>query len=147
MAAQAKGPYEAQDMDNLERVNNIYTELLDEFDELREKSETSIINDSESLESLLKVAKALTDNVHKTANATSRHDIGNAMVESAEDRMEFLRELHNGASEAYVTLDDANVEEIPAELMPNPVDGQLDIGINKNTLKEIMDTNIPDDED
>lgn len=147
MEPKAKGPYEIEDVQNLDRVNNLYNGLLDEFDELRESSETKLINDPETLDSLLKIAKALSDNVHKTVNATSKHDIGSALVESAEDRMEFLKELHSGASEAYNGMVKEVTHILPDNLLPTPVDGQLDVGINKNTLKEIMDVKIVDEDE
>ena len=146
MTKEGKGPYSEQDMERLERANQLFTHLLDEADDLIQKSETKTINDPEIVDTILKIAKALTDNVHKTANATSKHDIGNALVESAEDRTEFLKQLHGQATEAFQDMsEDDLIDVIPEEMVPEPVEGQLGQGIIKTTLKDIMDTDLGDD--
>jgi len=137
------GPYSARETEILNKVENIQLELLDGFN-------PKTLDDNEDKDMLLKVTKALSDNVHKRALNRTKHDVGTSMVETAENRQKFLQELHNQTTLERNKL--ANDEPamfeptIDAELIPEPVPGQLTTGIEKPTLKEIMETVIDDEE-
>ena len=124
--------------------------VLKQIEELRlktlENMEKRGINSNEDINMMVGLTKAITDDIHKTAAVNSKHDIGTSLIESAENRQAFLEDLHKQATEVKAELPKDYIEgEIAAELIPTPVPGQLEDGIEKLTLKEIMDTPLDDD--
>ena len=140
----ADGPYSSKEAAILDKIEALQIELLDTMSPKE-------LKDIEDKDMFLKVGKAITDNVHKRALNRTKHDVGTSLVETAENRQAFLQELHRQTIKETEKLsaDDPSmfVPTIAEDLIPEPVPGQLTTGIEKPTLKEIMNTKIDDDEE
>ena len=124
----------------LDLVEGKHLEVLEQFD-------TSKM-DKDDIDNFIKLTKAITDNIHKEASVASKHDIGTSLVETAEDRQAFLRELHASGKTVKEELPSNFIDaEIEDRLLPEPVPGQLLDGIEKPTLKAIMDTPEEDEDE
>ena len=143
MSTRNLGPYTEKSMEILDKIQKLQLDLLDEAVDI---PDGKVTDDIEQVDIVMKISKAITDGIHKTDMNVSKHDFGNSILESAEDRMEFLRSLHGGAEKAFESIKDSVILEIPDELIPTPVPGQLDVGIDKPTLKEIMSVEITEDD-
>lgn len=141
------GPYSETQMKILDGVRDFKLELLNDFMSMNrdEQPKGMLVQEEEALNQAVMLATGIANDVHKTALNVIKHTSVQNEGESAEARAEFMREISTGMSEARNNLPGDAREFIP-RVDPTIVPGMLEQGIEKPTLKEILNTNIDDDE-
>ena len=137
-----QGAYTDEQRATLNKVNSMRENLLKH---LTDKPAGDILNNAEWMTAFTQLSNGLSGDIHKTANLDARVKTDEAMLETAADRGLFLEELIIKQGEAYknIPLEEKVIDIVPTktELVP----GEVTQGIDKPTLKEIMDTKGEDE--
>jgi hypothetical protein len=134
------GPYTREQYDGLNKLSDLRMKLLNKQLEAGMPDETEEVT---TVANLIKDAEAT---IHKTASAISRHDTGVSQAASAEVIASYLTQVSMDASEEFKNNKFHNKDSIGQEDVPKLVKGHTLDGIEKPTLKEIMDTDMEEDE-
>ena len=136
------GPYTQEQFDDLEYAQGLRKKLMD----VQTKNGLEVPDDEDGIRLLLDTTDKFSMEIHRTANTLSKHEIGKSQAASAEDTAALVRDIQRrmGESRNALPQEEASMRIIPDEHTIDIVPGHTDIGIDKPSLKEIMDTEEDD---
>lgn len=135
------GPYNVKQFTELDRLNELRNRLI-----VAQMPNNIMPTDGEEVNTLASLIRDAETSIHKTANSISKHDVGVSQATSAETIAEYIMQIQMESSEEFKRGNFHNKESITQDDVPKIVSGQKFDGIQKPTLKDIMATDMNDDE-
>jgi len=142
------GPYDEEQIGILKKVEKFQESVLDDFIRYNKGEEPvgELFKSDEALVSAMSLMKELTNNTHKVALNKTKFTEVQSNVETAEERVEFIKALTEEMQQAREKIPDEEARTFAPETeKPNFTDGAKSTGIIKPNFTDIMKTKIGDD--